>query len=173
MQDLLDVWDDRRIEAGDEWRAEIEHALNAVSIVVLLISANFLTSKFILDEEVPRLLERRAKQGVRVIPLIVKPCVWTQVKWLSPIQARPKDGRPLSAGNENQIDADLAALANEIATIVKRAGVGAFHETPYMQRLYRPTKFPSPNFHPLRPTSLVARTNSRCLMRRGVARLSF
>jgi len=121
MQDMLDVWDDRRIEAGDEWRAEIENALNAASVAVLLISANFLTSKFILDEEVPRLLERRAKQGVRVIPLIVKPCAWTQVKWLSPILARPKDGRALSAGNENQIDADLAALANEIAAIIKRA----------------------------------------------------
>ena len=121
MQDMLDVWDDRRIEAGDEWRAEIENAINAAGIAVLLISANFLTSKFILDMEVPRLLERRAKQGVRVIPLIVKPCAWQQVKWLSPIQARPKDGRPLSAGNDYQIDSDLAALANEIAAIVVRA----------------------------------------------------
>ena len=24
MQNVLDVWDDRRIEAGDDWRAEIE-----------------------------------------------------------------------------------------------------------------------------------------------------
>ncbi len=128
MQDMIDVWDDRRIGAGDDWRAEIETALDAASIAVLLITANFLTSIFILDEEVPKLLERRAKQGVRVIPLIVKPCVWTQVKWLSPIQARPKDGRALSAGNENQIDTDLAALANEIAAIVRR--VGAIHESP-------------------------------------------
>jgi tetratricopeptide (TPR) repeat protein len=88
-----------------------------------MISANFLTSKFILGEEVPKLLARREKEGVRVIPLIVKPCAWTRVKWLSPIQGRPKDGRPLSSGNENQIDTDLAALANEIASILKRAEV--------------------------------------------------
>ena len=120
LEGMLDVWDDRRIEAGDDWRAEIETAINAASIAVLLISANFLTSKFILDTEVPRLLQRRASEGVRVIPLIVKPCAWQQVKWLSPIQARSKDGKALSLGNDYQIDTDLAALANEIAGIVPK-----------------------------------------------------
>ena len=124
MQDMLDVWDDRRIEAGDEWHSEIENALNAASVAVLLVSANFLTSKFILGEEVPRLLERREKEGVRIFPVIVKPCAWTQVKWLARMQARPKDGKPLAAGNEYQIDADLAAIAEEIAALIKQAGKG-------------------------------------------------
>ncbi len=77
MQDMLDVWDDRRIEAGDEWRTEIENAINAASVAVLLVSTNFLTSQFILGEQVPRLLERREKEGVRIFPIIVKPCAWT------------------------------------------------------------------------------------------------
>lgn len=123
MEGMLDVWDDRRIEAGDDWHAEIDNAIRAASIAILIISANFLTSKFILDDEVPKLLERRIKEGVRVIPVIIKPCAWTQVKWLSQIQARPKDGNPLSAGNEHQINADLAELANEIGRIIKRAGI--------------------------------------------------
>ncbi|MFT3891789.1 MAG: TIR domain-containing protein [Anaerolineales bacterium] len=132
MEEMLNVWDDRRIEAGDNWYPEIEKALNAASIAVLLISANFLTSKFIKTEEVSRLLDRRAKEGIRVIPLIVKPCAWTQVKWLSPIQGRPKDGRPLSGGNEFQIDTDLAALANEIAGIIKRVEVRADGRPPLL-----------------------------------------
>ena len=130
MEGILDVWDDRRIEAGDDWKPEIEDAITKANVAILMISANFLTSKFILGEEVPKLLTRRAKEGVQVIPLIVKPCAWTQVKWLSPIQARPKDGKALSAGNDYQIDSDLAALANEIAAIIKRAGVGATHVSP-------------------------------------------
>ena len=85
MEGILDVWDDQRIEAGEDWYPEIEKAINNASVAILMISANFLTSKFILGEEVPKLLARRAKEGVRVIPLIVKPCAWTQVKWLSPI----------------------------------------------------------------------------------------
>ena len=118
MQEMLNVWEDRQIEAGDDWYPEIENAINNASIAILMISANFLTSKFIVGEEVPKLLERRKKEGIRVIPVIVKPCTWTRVQWLSKIQARPKDGRALSAGSEYQIDADLSALAEEIAYII-------------------------------------------------------
>jgi AraC-like DNA-binding protein len=118
---ILNIWEDRQIEAGDDWKPEIEEAICNASVAILMISANFLTSKFILGEEVPKLLKRRSDEGVRVIPVIVKPCAWTQVKWLSPIQSRPKDGRPLSNGNDNQIDTDLAALAIEIAKLLKSA----------------------------------------------------
>ncbi|MDP3612280.1 MAG: toll/interleukin-1 receptor domain-containing protein, partial [Rubrivivax sp.] len=48
----LDVWDDRRIQGGDDWRQEIRQAIEGCDIALLLISADFLISKFILDEEV-------------------------------------------------------------------------------------------------------------------------
>ena len=119
MEGLLDVWEDRRIEAGSDWYPEIENAINTANVAILMISANFLTSNFILGKEVPTLLRRREKEGVRVIPIIVKPCAWTQLKWLSKIQARPKDGRALSSGTENQIDIDLASIAEEIAQLAE------------------------------------------------------
>ncbi len=120
QEGLLDSWDDRRIEAGEDWKPKIEQALDAASVAVLLVSANFLTSQFILHEEVPRLLQRRAEQGVRIFPVIVRPCAWKQVGWLSRLKVYPKDGRPLSGGTDYQIDADLAAIAEEIANLVKR-----------------------------------------------------
>jgi hypothetical protein len=119
-QGLLELWDDRRIAAGEDWYAAIQAAMRRASVAVLLISADFLTSKFILGEEVPRLLARRDAEGVRVIPLIVRPCAWQTVPWLRRLQARPKDGKPLSAGNEHQIDADLAALAAELYELLQR-----------------------------------------------------
>jgi tetratricopeptide (TPR) repeat protein len=124
MEGMLGVWDDRRIEAGLDWFPEIEQVIRRASVAILLVSADFLTSDFIRREEVPRLLERRQKEGLRVTSLIVRPCAWKEVKWLSSIQARPKDGRPLSGGSEYQIEEDLAALAKEVAAIVRRAGVG-------------------------------------------------
>ncbi len=57
------VWDDRRIDGGDDWRREIDQALAAADIGVLLISRHFLTSNFIMDHEVERLLERKARGG--------------------------------------------------------------------------------------------------------------
>ena len=32
MEDMLDVWDDRRIESGDDWRPEIEQAISRAVI---------------------------------------------------------------------------------------------------------------------------------------------
>lgn len=117
----LDIWDDTRIEAGTDWYPDIQKAIDASNVAILLISADFLTSKFILGEEVPRLLERREKEGLRIFPVIVKPCAWQHVQWLARMQVRPKDGRPISGGNEFQIDTDMAAIANEIISIIRCA----------------------------------------------------
>ncbi|MCX6581157.1 MAG: toll/interleukin-1 receptor domain-containing protein [Candidatus Aminicenantes bacterium] len=104
-------WDDGKIKAGGDWFREIKTALNEAQIAVLLISADFLTSRFILEKEVPILMERRQKEGVRVIPLILHPCPWQAVQWLSAMQLFPKDGIPLSTLEEPEIDTQLANLA--------------------------------------------------------------
>ncbi len=115
---LLSVWEDRQIAGGDDWLPKIETAMASCSVALLLISARFLTSKFILGNEVPALLQRREQEGVQVIPVILKPCAWTRVGWLKSIQSRPKDGKPLSGMSEHEADAALAALAGEIADLL-------------------------------------------------------
>ena len=117
-ESILELWDDRRISGGDDWEQEIRQAMDAASLAVLLVSANFLTSDFILKDEVPRLLQRRAGEGLRIFPIVIKPCDWEAVGWLARMQLRPKDGRPVSAGDEHQIDADLAAIAREIRLLL-------------------------------------------------------
>jgi tetratricopeptide (TPR) repeat protein len=116
---LLDVWDDQKIAAGDGWRAEIATAMDRARAAVLLVSADFLDSDFIHDTEVPILLQRRAKDGLRIIPLIVRPCAWQAVEWLAEIQCRPKDGRALSKGRKAKVEEDLAELALEIRDLLQ------------------------------------------------------
>ncbi len=48
-----------RSEPAKDWYAEISTAMNAASVAVFLISADFLGSDFILKDEVTRLIERR------------------------------------------------------------------------------------------------------------------
>ncbi len=122
QENLLDIWEDNRIGAGEDWYQKIQEAVTKASVAILLVSANFLTSKFIRSEEVPRLLERQAKEGLRIFPVIVKPCAWKQVKWLARMNLRPKEGRPISEGSEPQIDKDMAAIAEEIAGIIGHTG---------------------------------------------------
>ena len=117
---LLEIWDDRRIDAGEDWEKEIEDAMAKANVAILLVTRHFLNSNFILGKEVPRLMERREKEGVHIFPIIAEPCAWGQVKWLSKMNLRPKDGRELSGGGHHQIDTDLAEVANEIADIINR-----------------------------------------------------
>lgn len=133
----LEIWDDRKIGAGGDWRAEIEAAIAQCDVAVLLVSANFLTSDFILGQEVPALLQRRQEEGIRVVPLVLSPCPWTRIAWLSSIQARPKDGKALSGMSEHDAETALAALAEEIHDLGKApppaqvaAALGTFAQPP-------------------------------------------
>ncbi len=116
----LNVWDDRRIAAGSDWDPEIEAALNQASAAVLLISVNFLTSRFILGKEVPLLLQRRETEGLPIIPIIISSCPWARVSWLNPIQCRPKDGKALAAFSGDKRNQELSKIATEIADSLNR-----------------------------------------------------
>lgn len=119
MEGLLSVWDDRQIAWGDRWYPEIETALNTADVAILLISADFLTSKFIRGEEIPRLLKRREQEGIRVIPLIIKPCPWKTVAWLNAMQGASRDNVELSGLSEHEQDTILSKLAEQIHDLLK------------------------------------------------------
>lgn len=90
------MWDDRQIEVGSNWLPAIETALEKTRVALLLVSSDFLTSEFIKRKEIPRLLQRREAEGLEIIPVMVKPCLWQAVPWLEAIQGATKDNKPLS-----------------------------------------------------------------------------
>lgn len=117
---LIDIWSDERIGAGEDWETEIDQAITKAKVAILLISANFLTSKFILQKEVPELLKRRDKEDLTVFPVIAKACAWKAVDWLTKMNVRPKNGKPVWSDAGSHVDEDLAVIAEEVAGIVKR-----------------------------------------------------
>jgi TPR repeat protein len=116
---LLAVWNDRQIGAGADWLQKIQEAIEAARVAVFLISANFLTSRFIRGTEVPQFLKRRATEGLQIFPVIVRSCDWEVVPWLSPLQARPRDGKALAGFGGDRIDAELAAISKEIRAMLR------------------------------------------------------
>jgi hypothetical protein len=114
----LSVWDDQRIAIGSDWRREIDAALATARVALLLVSPHFLTSKFIADVELPAVLQRRALDGLQVIPVIVEPCAWRHVDWLARIQTYPRDGTPLAGLSKYEADLALVALAGELLELV-------------------------------------------------------
>jgi tetratricopeptide (TPR) repeat protein len=136
---LIDLWSDDRIGAGSDWEQKIREAMDQARVAILLVSANFLTSDFILDEEVPTLLQRREAEGLTVFPVIAKACAWRKVDWLARMNVRPKNGRPVWGDAGIHVDEDLTAIAEEVAAIVKGVPyISAKAEAPSSVPLQRP-----------------------------------
>ena len=110
---IINAWQDRCIEEGNEWYKEIQDAMNDCDLAILLVSANFIASRFIQDEELPKLLKRRIESGLRVVPIIVKPCPWQSEPVIRDIQVLPRDGKPIITfskdnGDRDQVWTDIA-----------------------------------------------------------------
>jgi hypothetical protein len=110
------VWSDSRIESGADWRSEIEHALASARAAVLLIGPNFLVSRFILQDEVPRLLEAANEQGVRIFPVITDPAAYEE-SILGRYQCFNQPKRPLSKLSGPEQNETLLALARAVARV--------------------------------------------------------
>ncbi len=119
VEGALDVWSDRDIEAGSEWLPEIEAAIERARVAVLLVSADFLTSEFVRRVEIPRFLERRGKGGLKVVPVLVRPCPWNRVDWLAKMQILPGDNVALSGLSKHGAELALSDIALEIDTLLR------------------------------------------------------
>lgn len=71
QRDLISVWDDQQLQAGDLWREEIQKALASAKAAVLLISQDFLVSDFISNHELPRLLDAAQDTGLSIFWIAV------------------------------------------------------------------------------------------------------
>lgn len=111
--DLLTVWDDTKLRAGSRRDAEIEAALMRATIAVLMVSADFLASRFIVDVELPRLLSRAVDHGLRVIPVIVGRSLFEATE-LSQYQAANQPGTPLAEMRESEVEETFVGLARAI-----------------------------------------------------------
>lgn len=73
LEDRIDFWDDKRIVPGQEWEHEIKQAIGRAKIALLLLSADFFNSDFILKKEIPPLLEAARKDGATILFIVLKP----------------------------------------------------------------------------------------------------
>lgn len=109
---VLEIWQDRKIEEGDEWNQAIQDAMKTCDLALLLVSNHFLASSFIGNEELPNLLQQRKEQGLRVVPIIISQCMWQSIPVLKDLQALPKDGKPVvgftGRGNRDKVWTEIA-----------------------------------------------------------------
>jgi hypothetical protein len=95
LQGVITGWYDRDIGAGKEWDGEIDTHLNTARIILLLISSDFMASRYCRDVEVTRAMERHKTGEAVVIPVILRPVLWENAPF-STLQALPKDAKPVT-----------------------------------------------------------------------------
>lgn len=99
---VVEIWDDTKIKVGDRWEEEIQGALERSGIAVLIISADFLASDFIVDNELPPILEKAQLNGTKVVPIVLKPCRFSRDPNLSKFQALNPPDKPIQAMSETE-----------------------------------------------------------------------
>jgi hypothetical protein len=121
---LVSLCEDTQLEVGEDWYQQLNEKMLNARLGLLLISAPFLSSKFIREEEIRRLFTQHQEGGMKIYPLLVRPCPWERVAWLAKLQLRPQDGKrrakALSIFEGAAREQILVDVANEIASPVKQ-----------------------------------------------------
>lgn len=94
-QGIIESWHDRRIAPGEDWADRIDDELRRADIILLLISSDFIASKYCYEIEMMEALARHGRGEAVAIPIILRPCDWTGLPF-NKLQALPKDGKAVS-----------------------------------------------------------------------------
>jgi DNA polymerase III delta prime subunit len=122
QQGIISEWHHRQILPGAEWAQDINAHLNIASIILLLISPDYLASDYCYSTEMQYALERHETKSARVIPIILRPVDWS-IAPFAHIQCLPRNEKPVTLWRNRDlafyeiVQGIRAALADLLASI--------------------------------------------------------
>lgn len=81
-----EVWHDRKLGAGQDWAQEIDQHLAEADVVVLLVSADLINSRYVWSLELEQALRQEAAGTTHLVSVILRPCRWHRP--FSPLASR-------------------------------------------------------------------------------------
>jgi internalin A len=97
----------QKIEFGKEWDDEIKKQLDESDIMICLVSAKFLNTRYITEVEIPRAID----QNKTIIPIIIKSCDWENSK-IGKFQAARR-GQVVAMDNGRKLFGEIRAQTSE------------------------------------------------------------
>jgi len=95
QQGLISQCHDQQIDSGTNWAKVPNTCLETSSLILLLVSADFLISDYCVGKEMKRALERHEARIARVIPILVRPVTWRGTP-LEHLRVLPTDAKPIT-----------------------------------------------------------------------------
>jgi formylglycine-generating enzyme required for sulfatase activity len=130
----LERWDDSRIQAGMLWRDEIEKALASAQVALLLVSADFLASDYVTRSELPPLFHAAKQEGLRILWVPLRPCLWKLIPEIEQYQAAIPPGRTLAQMAEVEQEEALVGVAEQIQVVFQEEAQRRARETEERER---------------------------------------
>ncbi|MEM6455516.1 MAG: TIR domain-containing protein, partial [Acidobacteriota bacterium] len=113
------LWRDVHQAASTRWRPALAEALDAAQAGLLLVSQAFFTSTFIMQEELPVLLERHRRGAIKLFIVLLEDCLIEETE-LGEIQAAHDYATPLMRLDGDAQDAQILAIARQLVDAAKR-----------------------------------------------------
>src|SRR6266850_188866 len=114
----LQLWDDKKIDPGAQWKEEIAVALSSTKVAVLLVSPNFLESDFIAKRELPPLLKAAQDEGVTIFWVCLSSCLYKETE-IANYQAAHDVSRPLDGLSKPDRQTVLTEISEKLLRIVR------------------------------------------------------
>jgi hypothetical protein len=94
-QGVISDWYDGDIPPGTEWKTQIMDHLKTAQIILLLISADFMASRFCYSIELKEAIARHNANQARVLPIILRDTDWKGAPF-EKLQMLPTEAKPIS-----------------------------------------------------------------------------
>jgi TIR domain len=113
-QGLISISYDQGVHPGEKWHPGIQERIDKADLALVMVSAELLVSSYIQEYEIPRIL-RREEVGLKMVPVLLRPCPWQVCPWLAERQIVMEPGnRALGVGAPEEVEARFAALALDV-----------------------------------------------------------
>ncbi len=164
----VDLFDDRSIETGADWRKSLDTEMARANVAVLLVTSAFFASDFIARAELPRILERAKDGGLTVVWVPVSASAWEQTP-LKKLQAAISPKKPLDQMARPEAEKALVTVAHTISSCRAMTDIGRAMQV--IDEVYAEVGDESDVPHE-KPTSVQARHTGTTIAfkRRGVTK---
>lgn len=119
FKDQINFWDNNKILPGQNWKDEIKLAISKTKVIILLLSADFLASDFIISDELPSLLKAAENDGAVILTMILKPCLFEVIDELNQYQTMNPSNMPVLKMDDIQREELYVNLVRQTQRILR------------------------------------------------------